>query len=313
MLKIGRRRLSWIVLGILILVSASHGRELRTELLDYRQAERTGVGRFGQAIPLEAARSSTTELTRRMTYPGFLDELWVVTDWGVLAVLILASLQTGEEFEGGTARTILIRGGPRRWWPVAKVLAILGWTGLAWLLLALANLVVGLWTQAQAGGQWGMPPLDAAALGGHFMRLVRSWLATIPYAAFGVAAAVLARGAGPALALGIGARFVEIVSNIAGAFLLGAEWMGYGTLHAWYRIWAPLHVMSFEWNARVWSGSLSPILQAGLEPAGPGGGPPAWPSHLHTNAILAAAILLFWSVFWIALAAWTLQRRDVGA
>src|SRR3972149_5429829 len=93
-LKITRRRLSWVLLALRALIQVQHARNLRPELLDYRQAQTPGAGRFGQAVSLEVAVATEAELTRRMSFPGFLGELWVVTDvWGVFALLILAALQ----------------------------------------------------------------------------------------------------------------------------------------------------------------------------------------------------------------------------
>ena len=149
-LKITRRRLSWVLLALLALIQVQHARNLRTELLDYRQAQTTGAGRFGQAVSLEVAVATEAELTRRMSFPGFLGELWVVTDvWGVFALLILAALQAGEEFDSGTARTLLHRGAGRTGWPLAKLTALLLFAGAAWLLLAILDLPIGIWAQGK--------------------------------------------------------------------------------------------------------------------------------------------------------------------
>ena len=107
LVKISRRRISWALLAALVIASALHGRGLRTELLDYRQAVESGVGRFNQGIAPEVARLTAADLARRMSFPGILDEVWVITDfWGLFALIILAALQAGEESEIDCGREV---------------------------------------------------------------------------------------------------------------------------------------------------------------------------------------------------------------
>lgn len=314
LLKVGRRRLTWGLLAVLLLISIQHGRNLRTELLDYRQAQTSGVGRFGQGVSRGVAAATEADLSRRMSLPGFLDELWVITDtWGVFSLIILACIQAGEEFDQGTGRALLIRGVSRLAWPAAKLAALLAAAGLVWIALALANLPVGLWTQAQAIGHVDLSGIDLQRWTGHAVLLVRSWLTTAPYLAFAIAAATLARGAGPALALALGGRFVEMGSIVFGVVLIGMESMGSSATRALYRVWAPLHVISFEWSAEVvrtwghpsWVQPLSPI------PASETTLP--LPSPFFDSPLLAVLVLLGWTVFWLAWATGSLQRRDVSA
>jgi uncharacterized protein YbjT (DUF2867 family) len=142
---------------------------------------------------------------------------------------------------------------------------------------------------------------------------LRSWLTTLPYLSFASGAATLARGAGPALALGLGGRFVEAVSTVVGPLLIGMESMGSPVADALYRVWAPLHVISFEWSSEVirtwgrpsWVQPLSPMPAAGQELALP---PPFFDSTL-----VAALVLAGWTGLWTAWAAWSMSRRDVTA
>jgi len=312
-LKITRRRLSWVLLALLALIQVQHARNLRTELLDYRQAQTTGAGRFGQAVSLEVAVATEAELTRRMSFPGFLGELWVVTDvWGVFALLILAALQAGEEFDSGTARTLLHRGAGRTGWPLAKLTALLLFAGAAWLLLAIIDLPIGIWAQGQATGELNLSHLGTGRLVDHAVQLLRSWLGLLPYLAFASAAATLARGAGPALLMGLGGRFVELVSSVAGAFLVGMELSGSDAIAGWYRWWAPLHVISFEWNTRVWSTWGDPLWGRALSPYPASAQRLSLPSPLHDDPWLAGLVLLGWTILWVALASWSLRRWDVA-
>ena len=314
LLKIGRRKISWALLMALVVANALHGRGLRTELLDYRQAQESGVGRFGQGIAPEVAEATAADLARRMTFPGVLDETWVITDfWGLFALIILASLQAGEEFELGTARTLLVRGVPRGLWPLAKLAALAVAAGVVWAVLAVTIIPIGLWTQAQAGGGGGLTAVDGRQWVQYAGRLALSWLTTIPYLAFSVWAATLARGAGPALAMGLGGRFVEIGSTVAGTVLIGMESQGSTATHTLYRIWAPLHALSFGWSGEVirtggqpsWAQPLSPI------PSGSHVLPLAPP--FFDSQLLAALISLGWTILWVAWAAWSMRRRDVTA
>ena len=304
LLKVGRRRLGWLLLLALMAAFVFHARSLNTGRLDYQQAQDSGFGRFGQVIMPESAQAGEAELVRRMTFPGFLDEVWVIADlqvgWGLLAVLILASIQSGEEYDRGTIRTLMVRGPSRTTWLLAKLAALFLVTGFAWLVLALEGGVLGLWTHQLVTGT-----IDLSGIGGDRLmafgaRFLRSWSATLPYLAFALAAGILARGAGPALALGMAARFVEIFSGVGGLFLV-AFGMGMEGLGARiYRLWAPLHVVSMEWNASVWRmwGRPYPIFGE-------------LPSPLHANPGLAALALLAWTAAWLALARRALRERDI--
>jgi len=314
LLKVGRRKITWVLLAALVAANALHGRSLRTELLDYRQAMQSGVGRFGQEIAPEVARATAADLARRMTFPDVLDEVWVITDfWGVFALIILAALQSGEESELGTGRRLLLRGVRRGTWPLAKLCALAAAAAGFWSVLALTILPIGLWTEAQAGSGGGLGALDGHVWAAHLGQLARSWLATIPYLAFSVWAATLARGAGPALALGLGGRFVELGSTVAGAVLVGMEMMESSATHALYAVWAPLHALSFDWSGKVirawgnpsWAQPLSPIPSSPVRYSLP------WP--FFDSPLTALLILLAWTVLWIAWAGWSLRRRDITA
>src|SRR3989304_702339 len=88
LLKIGRRRLTWVLLFLLMAVQVLHVRSLNTSRLDYRAARESGVGRFGQSLPPEAAQAVEAEFVRRMQLPGFLDGLWGVTEGGGVFALL---------------------------------------------------------------------------------------------------------------------------------------------------------------------------------------------------------------------------------
>lgn len=314
LLKVGRRRISWALLAALVIANALHGRGLRTEFLDYRQAQETGLGRFGQGIAPEVAHLTAADLARRMSFPGVLDEVWVITDfWGLFAIIILAALQAGEESDLGTARTLLLRDVPRGLWPAAKLAALAAVAAVVWVVLAITIVPIGLWTEAQTGATGGLAAVGAGQWATFAARLALSWMTTIPYLAFSIWAATLARGAGPALALGLGGRFVELGSSVAGAILVGMESLGASSTHALYVIWAPLHALSLGWSSEVvrtwgspvWVRSLSPI------PA-----PPVrfdLPSPFFDSVLIAALLLAGWTCLFVAWAGWLMRRRDITA
>jgi hypothetical protein len=311
--KITHRRLSWVMLGLLALTLVQHARNLRTDLIDYRQAQTSGEGRFGQPVSPETARATAADLARRMSFPGFLDELWVVTDvWGVFAFLILGALQAGEEYDGGTARTLLHRGAGRNEWPLAKLAALLLAAAAVWAALALLDLPVGMWAQWQATGATGLSALTGPVLVGHALRLLRSWMGLGPYVACALGFAMLARGAGPALAIGLGGRFVELVSSVVGALLIGLRLEGSEALSGLYQVWSALHVASFEWNVRVWTTWGDPVWARALSPYPASAQRLVLPAPLHDNPWLAGLLLLGWTALWIGLASWSLRRRDVS-
>jgi hypothetical protein len=314
LLKIGRRRLNWLLLAALVAASALHGLALRADLLDYRQAEQSGVRRSDLEVAPEAARAIAADLARRMTFPAVLDEAWVTTDfWGVLALIILAALHAGEEFDLGTARTLLLRGVSRACWPLAKLAALAVAAAVLWVALAVTIVPIGLWTQAQAGGDGGLAGVDASRWAGHGLRLVRSWFTTLPYLAFSIWAAALARATGPALILGLGGRFAELSSTVVGALLIGMEAMGSSATHALYRVWAPLHAISFEWSSDVirtwghpsWAQPLSPVPASSQVLS--------LPAPFFDSPLIAVLLLVGWTTVWMSWTIWSMGRRDFTA
>jgi hypothetical protein len=305
------RPLTWALLAILIVTLILHARGLRTSLLDYHQAIETGVGRRGEAVPRQVALAQVSDLRRRMTFPDVMGEVWVVTgSWGIFALLIAASVQTGEEFDIGTGRTMLLRGIGRATWAIAKVLAYLGMAAVAWLLLALIQVPLGLWTQAQAGLTPDIAALLAVDWLGFAGSSLRAWSSTFPYIAMATCLAILARGAGPALAVSLGLRFIESISAVFGPFLVSMKLSGVETFGGLYRVWAPIEVISMGWNAELWTEGRGALWSEAMIML-PGGPPQELPAPFHSDVIIAAGVLLAWGLLWVALAVWSLKHKDV--
>jgi ABC-type transport system involved in multi-copper enzyme maturation permease subunit len=315
LLKIVRRRLTWVLLLALIAGFALHASSLNADRVSYGRAESSGEGRYGQPLSPSAAKSGEVATIARMTLPGFLNEVWVITDvWGVFALLILGAVQAGEEYDGGTIRTVLTRGPSRAGWLLAKLAALFLIAGIAWAVLAAEGGLLGLWTHLEATGGLDLSAIRHADLTAFLGRLLRAWLAVLPYLSLVLAIAVVGRGTGPSLLVGLVGRFIEQGSGFFGAVLIGMQMAGNERLNIWFRLWAPLQTASFEWNAQVlrtWGDPLgwNDILTAMGSP----GAMQHLPSPLHSSPWLGAAVLLGWTLAWLGLAALSLARTDVTA
>lgn len=314
-LKLRRRRLTWALLLSLMAVLAMHAASLNADRNGYSQAVTTGVGRYGQPLSPEAARTGEAATAARMTFPGFLNELPVITDmWGIFALLILTAVQAGEEYDAGTVRTILMRGPGRTKWLSSKLAALFLATGVAWVILAAECAAIGLWTHHHVAGSLTPSVLRQVQVTSYAGQMTRSWLATLPYLSLAIMFAVVGRGTGPSLMLGLIGRFLEMGSGVLGVLLIGMRMSGVSRLDVWYRLWAPLNVVSLDWNAQVWRTWGDPLRWKEILGAmGSTGDLPQVPSPLHNNPWLGAAILAGWTIVGLALAAWVVGRRDVTA
>lgn len=313
LLKILRRRLTWVLLLALMAGFALHASSLNVDRVAYNRAESSGEGRYGQPLSPDAARLGEAATLARMKLPGFLNELPAITDvWGVFALLILGAVQAGEEYDAGTIRTVLMRGPSRAGWLLAKLAALFAIAGLAWIILTAEGGLLGLWTHLQATGGMDLSALRPADQTAFLGRLLRSWLAVLPYLSLAIAMAVIGRGTGPSLMVGLVGRFVEMGSAVFGSVLIGMKMSGLERLDVWYRLWAPINIASLDWNARVWRTWGDPLgWNSVLMALGSPTSVPSLPSPLFTDPWLGLGALLAWTFLWLALASIALHRRDV--
>lgn len=132
---------------------------------------------------------------------------------GTALAVVLGAMVMGSEYRWDTIKASVIRGPGRLGFVGGKILALCAAAGVLALVALLTGLVSSLVIAAILGTGLQPPPLadSAAALGA-------GWLVLAAYAALGLFFAVLVRGAGAAIALGLIYVLVleGIVSSVAG-------------------------------------------------------------------------------------------------
>jgi ABC-type transport system involved in multi-copper enzyme maturation permease subunit len=205
LLKVLRRPMTWIALGIVLAILATV-QSLLIVLAFLPTPEGTGGGQAGPARLF-------VELT---VLPGGLaNGLNFLPSLGIFALAVVAASVAGSEFSWGTVVPLFARGADRRAVVLAKLLA-LALVAVIWLL---ATFILAFVLSAAASLiHLGKIPLDwlnfdlvqELAIG-----LGRSLLAMLPYLAAAVALALLFRSPAIAMAIVLGYIIVEEVGLAA--------------------------------------------------------------------------------------------------
>ncbi|MFN3336561.1 MAG: ABC transporter permease [Thermomicrobium sp.] len=285
-LKVTRRPMTWIALGILLAIMAT----LRILLIAI------------SFVPLPAGDQQSTPINPfvdLVTLPGALaDALNFVPSTGVFALLVVAASLAGTEFAWGTIVPLLSRGASRSQLVLAKAAVTLGLI----VLYLLPTFALGLLLGAVASQlHYGSLPLDwirerwlEILLG-----LVRSFWATVPYVRAATALAILFRSS--ALAMGTVLAYVIVEQVGLGVFqllrpmLANTNWSWIASLIDWVLLGA---------NAN----ELTGLTTRAFLPRSPQlGALPASEAHpWRATLVLAAYAIAFLTL------ALTAIRRDVG-
>ena len=285
-LKVTRRPMTWIALGILLAIMAT----LRILLIAI------------SLVPLPAADQQpmpVNPFVDLVTLPGALaDALNFVPSTGVFALLVVAASLAGTEFAWGTIVPLLSRGASRSQLVLAKAAVTMGLI----VLYLLPTVALGLLLGAVASQlHYGSIPLEwirerwlDVLLG-----LVRSFWATVPYVLAATALAILFRSS--ALAMGTVLAYVIVEQVGLGVFqllrpmLANTTWSWIASIIDWVLLGA---------NANELTGLTTRAFLAGSAQLGE---LPATEAHPWRAALVLAA----YATVFLALALAAI-RRDVG-
>ena len=199
LLKIRKRRLTWVVFGVLVAIMAFFYIPLR---LIMRASE--------SARPSMAGVSQFEMFNQSMQFPqgyGALSTLGVQTGQWLLVVLVAGLV--GSEYGWGTLRLVLARGPSRAGFMLAQLIAVV----VALIVGTLAMLVVGAIIMPL--GDLAVGTLDPVFPDGFVSALALDWLRTtgalLIYVGMAFAAAGLTRSNGAGLGVGLVIIFLESI------------------------------------------------------------------------------------------------------
>jgi ABC-2 type transport system permease protein len=252
--KLARRRLPWVLLVVLLLLSQL---AVWGEYFRYRNLQQTGgtvaIGTTGgpgrndvscndllagkttglpsgtspqliealQAECRQNAAQTQRELAQRrdnFTLPGSIPiALETALTFGLILLTVLTASLVGAEYGWGTLRPILVRGTGRGPYLAAKLLLAALLAGAALIAVVAATAVSSLIANAFASGPAAARSVswgDAAAA------LGKTWTGLLPFVVFTVCLVELTRSAAAAMAIGIGYFLGEqiVVAILTGVF-----------------------------------------------------------------------------------------------
>lgn len=285
-LKVTRRPMTWIALGILLAIMAT----LRILLIAV------------SFVPLPAADQQpmpVNPFVDLVTLPGALaDALNFVPSTGVFALLVVAASLAGTEFAWGTIVPLLSRGASRSQLVLAKAAVTMGLIVLYLLPTVALGLLLGV---VASQLHYGSIPLEW--IREHWLDvllgLVRSFWATVPYVLAATALAILFRSS--ALAMGTVLAYVIVeqvglgVLQLLRPMLTNTTWSWIASLIDWVLLGA---------NANALTGLTTRAFLTGSAQLGE---LPAFEVHPWRAALVLAA----YATVFLALALAAI-RHDVG-
>lgn len=211
MTKVFRRRMTWVLVGILALLVAG------VYLLIYAAAQKT--------LSDPAASAGTVEEVRGMLcWPEALSGLLSFTGGaglGGLMLIVLAGAMTAQEYSWRTSHLWLSRGLPRPAFLLAKYATLC----ITALLVVLTALLVAspltAWFTLQLTGTIGVADLNLAEMG---LSVLRTGYTILPYAGLTFLVAILTRSTAAAVAAGMVYSLVVEVVLVQLLGLAGGIW-----------------------------------------------------------------------------------------
>jgi len=208
--KVSRRRMTWVLVGILVLLVAG------LYLTIY------AVAQDALSDP-EASPGTIENLQGMLCWPHALTSLLGLTGGaglGGLMLVVLAGAMTAQEYSWRTTHLWLSRGLPRSVFLVAKYATLI----VAALLIVLAIVLVAApltaWFTLQLTGSFSLTDLNLAEMG---LNLLRTAYTILPYVSFTFLVAILTRSTAAAISAGMAyALLEEILLELLG--MAGGNW-----------------------------------------------------------------------------------------
>jgi ABC-type transport system involved in multi-copper enzyme maturation permease subunit len=293
---------------ILILTLQINGKVNRLEELEAELAVAAPLEELTpfEAMTLEGNRIEAGWLRDSLLYPAFIgyaSRLAAAVGW--FFVILFAAVSGGEDFTRRTLRVILAQGVGRSQFILGRVLSLWLATGLAVVIVVVLAAIRGLFLHARMTDD----PVSLQGMGEVLLVALRTWLTFLPFIVATLFWAVLGRNAGPAMGLGIGLHTFEVLMAL---FVqpMGILFLERGVELPFFIDWpAKLLSVSLGYNADVflhWGppGLASQAMAEALATTGQ-------PSVLPTDPWRGAAFLAGYTLLFLGLTIWIMNRRDV--
>jgi hypothetical protein len=188
---------------------------------------------------------------------------------------------------------------------LARVASLWLTAGAAIALVAVLAAAVGPFVHARVTDD----PLTLQGIGDATATVARAWLACLPLITATLFWAVLGRSAGPALGLGVGLRFLEVLMTLLVPPLAAALAAGGGQVPSFIRLLEGLLGSTVGYNAELlltW-GTPAALANGWVEALNSAGGQ----VHLPSDPWRGLAFCLAYTLLFVGATAWIMRRRDI--
>jgi ABC-2 type transport system permease protein len=278
LLKLRKRSLTWILLGVLVGMTA---------LLHFLLYLVSRMSLPGRPTPGMGNLQSLLGLPLSIPFA-----LTILTSLGAVLAVILAASSIGNEYNWRTMRLALISSESRARFLGAKLLSI-GMFVLAGMLIGVATgFVMGLITTAIGGHVFDFSFLTGSYLWHQFLQFWRTFFMLLPFILLGFLFSLVGRSAMPGIAIGIGILFFEPI--ITPFMVLAGGWVA--------------NIPDYLLSANV--SAINTLNNLPLSGRGMGGPFAATASQLPSVAH-AFVVLSLYSVACLVTAFYVFRKRDV--
>ncbi|NIM95936.1 MAG: hypothetical protein GTO18_19735 [Anaerolineales bacterium] len=306
--RIGRHWLTLVlfVLLIVILIIQVNGKlnrlsELHAEL---ERSTSSGEELTEEQVYLQGGQRLEAEwLSQKLQFPtiiGYTARL--ATDYGLFILILLTAVLGGEDFTRRTLSNILTRGVGRGHYLISRAMALWITAGVGILIITLLAAIFGPLIHIEVTKE----PIKLDGIGGSLLVAVRTWFICLPFIIATLFWAVLARHSGPAIGVGIGLHFFEVLfAFVLPLFALIASIAGAPVI---FQSVVNFVSVTLGYNADVFITWGKPTMEGVFmaSRAGLGGD-----STLPTAPLRATVFLMGYMLLFFGWALWILRRRDV--
>jgi ABC-type transport system involved in multi-copper enzyme maturation permease subunit len=302
--KLYRLRLTWVLLGLLIVILMMRVNNAYGHAFDPPPAQ--------EDVLVESLVVLPQDYRRAAVLPGVFERARLSFDWVNIFVILLTAVTLGQEFAQGTMRTALARGPGRVRLLLSKFTALAAAAAFYLAALWLACGILGLFTTPNLAGRvdWGF--FDGPFLASEIAALARTWVITWPVIALTMLLVVWARSPGLSINLAGLAYFLNWIgfASFGLVLIFIIEATGASTDQVATGLWGTLLTLIPHYNSALvihWGqpGKLSQIDLGAFSTAQAFG--------LPVDPWRGLAVLLGYGLLALALAAWVFGRKDVAA
>ncbi len=214
LVKLLRRRLTWVLLGLLIAILGMRINNVYGHAFDEPPE-------LAEPELVKALVILPEDYRLAATLPGLFKRARLSFEWLNIFLILLTTVSVGQEFTWGTMRTTLARGTGRIRLLIAKFLALAAIAAFYLSALWIACGILGIFTTQSLHGRVDWSFVDGSFFAQEITALARTWLIIWPVIALAMLFSVWLRNPGSALNLAALAYGLDFLATVFSGAVLG--------------------------------------------------------------------------------------------